>query len=71
MIINLITQVVLPRVWFSLLILGYVFQVFTLTIFPIAFLAWLLGLSDNYIEDYVNYTKRVLTTKPTKLSRTN
>lgn len=52
--------VVMWRIWFLTLAIGYVLQVFSLTIFPITLIAWMLGLSNNYIQDYVRYTKRVL-----------
>jgi len=52
--------VVMWRIWFLILAFGYVLQVFSLVIFPIALLAWILGVSDNYIQDYIKYTKRVL-----------
>ncbi len=51
---------VMWRIWFSILAVGYILQVFTLIIFPIALISWMLGLSDNYIQDYIKYTKRVL-----------
>jgi hypothetical protein len=51
---------VMWRIWFLILAVGYILQVFTLIIFPIALIAWVLGLSDNYIQDYIKYTKRVL-----------
>jgi len=51
---------VMWRIWFLILAIGYVLQVLSLIIFPIALLAWVLGISDNYIQDYISYTKRVL-----------
>jgi len=51
---------VMWRIWFLILAVGYVLQVFSLIIFPITLIAWIFGLSDNYIQDYINYTKRVL-----------
>ena len=51
---------VMWRIWFLILAIGYVLQVFSLIIFPITLIAWVLGLSENYIQDYVKYTKRVL-----------
>ena len=52
--------VVMWRIWFLILAVGYVLQVFSLIIFPITLITWIFGLSDNYIQDYINYTKRVL-----------
>lgn len=51
---------VMWRIWFLILAIGYVIQVFSLIIFPITLIAWIFGFSDNYIQDYVKYTKRVL-----------
>jgi len=48
------------RIWFLILAIGYVLQVLSLIIFPVTLLAWVLGISDNYIQDYISYTKRVL-----------
>ena len=51
---------VMCRIWFIILAIGYVIQVLTLIIIPISLFVWIVGLSDNYIGDYVKYTKRVL-----------
>jgi hypothetical protein len=51
---------VMCRIWFLILAIGYVIQVLSLIIIPISLVIWIIGLSDNYIHDYVKYTKRVL-----------
>jgi hypothetical protein len=51
---------VMCRIWFLILAIGYVIQVLSLIIIPISLVVWIIGLSDNYIDDYVKYTKRVL-----------
>jgi hypothetical protein len=51
---------VMCRIWFLILAVGYVVQVLSLIIIPISLVAWIIGLTDNYVDDYVKYTKRVL-----------
>jgi hypothetical protein len=51
---------VMCRIWFLILAVGYVVQVLSLIIIPITLVAWIIGLTDNYVDDYVKYTKRVL-----------
>lgn len=51
--------VFMRRIWLLILVVGYVLQVFSLIIFPITLIAWIFDLSDNYIQDYIAYIKRV------------
>jgi hypothetical protein len=52
-------KLVFLRIWFTLLVLVYVLQVLTLIFVPLTIILWILGISNNYIDDYVKYTKKI------------
>jgi hypothetical protein len=52
-------KLVFLRIWFTLLVLIYVLQALTLIFVPLTIILWILGISNNYIDDYVKYTKKI------------
>lgn len=53
-------MIVIKRIYFLFLCVFYIIQGITLIAIPIALLCWVFNISDDYISDYVEYTKKQL-----------